>query len=67
MNTSYKIEGFRGDPAILERLSEMGFRKDITIKIVQKMPFSGPYVIELGNTHIGLREEEAKCLILKEI
>ncbi len=66
LNTPYIIEGFSGDAVTLERLSEMGFRREKKIRFAQKLPFHGPYIVELDSAHISLREEEALCLQLKE-
>ncbi len=67
LDTFYEIVGFSGDALLLERLSEMGFRKEKKIRFIQKLPFRGPLVVELDQTHISLREEEAQCLQLKQL
>lgn len=65
LNTIYEISGFEGDALLLERLSEMGFRREKKIKFVQKLPFHGPLIVEMDQTQISLREEEVECLQLK--
>ncbi len=43
----------KGERARL-RLSEMGLREGIQIKVVQIIPLKGPVVIQLGQTQIAI-------------
>ncbi len=48
------------------RLNELGLRAGKSIRVIQKTPLSGPMIIEIDNTLIALRNEEAKCIQLKK-
>ena len=62
-NSKVKIQGFVGDPVIVERLKEMGFYPGLEIELVGRAPFGGPLIFRFGNTVLALRNEEAECAI----
>jgi Fe2+ transport system protein FeoA len=56
---TYKIEHICG--AVRARLSELGFNPDCEIKILNKQ-HTNMMVVNCRESHIALREEEAKCI-----
>jgi Fe2+ transport system protein FeoA len=56
---TYKIEHICG--AVRARLSELGFNPDCEIKILNKQ-HTNMIVVNCRESHIALREEEAKCI-----
>lgn len=54
-----------GDAEKLNRLAELGLRSGKQIQILQKTPFNGPIVIQVEQSLIALRSEEAICITLK--
>jgi Fe2+ transport system protein FeoA len=54
-----------GDAEKLQRLAELGIRSGKQIQILQKTPFGGPIVIQVEQSLIALRSEEAVCITLK--
>ncbi|XGC82382.1 ferrous iron transport protein A [Bdellovibrio bacteriovorus] len=63
---SLEIVGFSGDPALRERLTEMGLRIGITLTILGRAPFGGPLLIRFKNSFLALRNEEALCAQVKQ-
>ena len=48
------------------RINELGLRPGKTVRLVQKTPLGGPIIIQIDNSLIALRSEEAKCIHLKK-
>lgn len=65
LNSKSTIQGFCGEPRIVERLKEMGFHQGLEIEAVGRAPFGGPHLYRFGNTVLALRSEEAECTILQ--
>lgn len=57
-----KILQIEGEPHFQTRLSELGFHAGKDILLVHKIPFGGPYIIQIDDSLIALREEEAQCI-----
>lgn len=62
-----RIEGFHGDPVIVERLKEMGLHQGLEVAPVGRAPFGGPMLFRFGNTVLALRYEEAQCTLIQNI
>ena len=60
-----EITSIEGDSEKLQRLTELGLRSGKNIQVVQKAPFGGPIVIQVEQSLIALRSEEAVCITLK--
>lgn len=60
-----EIVHIEGDSEKLNRLTELGFRSGKQIQVLQKTPFNGPIVIQVQQSIIALRSEEAVCITLK--
>lgn len=61
-NTLSKVLEIRGSQSLLERLFDYGVKPGCLVTIKNRMPFSGPLILQTGNTSFSLRFEEAKCL-----
>lgn len=48
-----------------KRLYELGLHLGQTIRIVRRMPLQGPVLIEVNNSILALRYEEAECIHVK--
>ncbi len=59
-----EIVGFSGDPLLCERLHEMGLHQGLSLKVVGRAPWQGPWLVQFHTTHLALRVEEAKCPVL---
>lgn len=53
------ILSLAGDPALVQRLYELGFIEGETIEVVALAPLGDPIEIRLGNTRLSLRKAEA--------
>ena len=62
-----EIIGFEGDPLLHERLFEMGLALGLTLKVLGRAPFKGPWVVQWNMTMVALRQEEAEGLRLRWI
>jgi Fe2+ transport system protein FeoA len=60
-----EILSIEGDSEKLNRLTELGLRSGKQIQILQKTPFNGPIIIQVEQSLIALRSEEAVCITLK--
>lgn len=60
-----EILHIEGDQDKLKRLTELGVRAGKSIQVLQKAPFNGPIVIQVEQSLIALRSEEAICITLK--
>ena len=60
-----EIVHIEGDSEKLQRLTELGLRSGKQIQVLQKTPFNGPIVIQVEQSLIALRSEEAICITLK--
>lgn len=66
-STQSRISSIAGEDRIIERLYELGFRQGLDVSVIRKLPFGGPFVVQVGRVVVALREEEAQCLTLESI
>lgn len=52
--------------SLAPRLVEMGLCKGIEVRILFRAPFSGPIAVDLGESVLSLRLDEAELVIVKE-
>ena len=50
-----------------KRLIEMGFRKGVRVDVIKYAPLKDPMLIEIKDSQVSLRVEEAKSIIVKLI
>lgn len=62
---SLTISDVTGEPGLTRRLREMGFHSGCVIRILGRAPFNGPFVVQLHDSVLALREAEAECLQIK--
>lgn len=62
---SVEIADVVGDPHITRRLREMGFHSGCQIRLLGRAPFNGPFVVQLHDSVLALRDVEAACLLIK--
>lgn len=60
--TECTLKGIEGPTLLVERLYEIGFLPGETLRLRGKVPFGGPWLIEVRGTTVALRENEAECL-----
>lgn len=54
-----------GDPTLTRRLREMGFHSGCEVRILGRAPFKGPFVVQLHDSVLALRQTEAQCLLIR--
>lgn len=67
LNLLGSVIGMKGDSDIISRLFDLGIYKGVSIEVLGKAPFGGPYLVKAGMTLLALRESEAQCLIIQKI
>jgi ferrous iron transport protein A len=55
-----------GDPAITERLMEMGLIAGTPFKVIKRAPLGDPIEIETRGYHLTIRKGEAAGIVLQE-
>jgi Fe2+ transport system protein FeoA len=56
------IKGIEGDPVVVERLREIGCLTGETIRVIYRMVFGEPLVVEIRGTSVAMRNAEARCI-----
>ncbi len=56
-----------GEGAFRRRLLDMGFTKGALVRVIKLAPFGDPIEYCIGGTHITLREQEAREVIVKQV
>ena len=54
-----EIISFKGSNGFQIRLAEMGFRSQQKIRMISKMAFNGPVQVQIRNSIISLRYDDA--------
>jgi ferrous iron transport protein A len=54
-----------GNPSLSRRLREMGFHSGCEVRLLGRAPFGGPFVVQLHDSVLALRKDEAECLLIK--
>lgn len=57
-----KIVQITGPDDLSIRLAELGFLPGVEVRVVSQAPWGGPFVVELPNSRLALRESEAQCI-----
>jgi Fe2+ transport system protein FeoA len=60
----FEIVELNNELGIAERLMEIGLSPGTTFRVSQKLPFNGPWILDLQQQSLALRHEEARCLIV---
>jgi ferrous iron transport protein A len=54
-----RVESVAGDPALVQRLYEMGLLEGEEVEVVGFAPLGDPVEVRVGNTRLSLRKREA--------
>jgi Fe2+ transport system protein FeoA len=57
----------RGEGAFCRRLMDMGFTKGAMVRVIKHAPFRDPIEYCIGGTHVTLREQEAREIIVERV
>lgn len=58
------ILDLRGDSVVVERLREIGCFKGSTIRIMSRLVFGEPLIVEVSGASIALRKSGAQCILV---
>jgi Fe2+ transport system protein FeoA len=64
-NLHFVIQKIEGSLELQERLKELGFFQGETLRLVRKLPFYGPYVVQTNQGLVSLRKDEFESLGLE--
>lgn len=56
-----------GEGAFRRRLLDMGFTKGALVKVIKQAPFRDPIEYSIGGTHVTLRQQEARQIIVDHV
>jgi ferrous iron transport protein A len=59
------VKTVRGEPALIQRLGEMGIFEGETIEVLAVAPLGDPLEIRIGDGRLSLRREEAAGIELE--
>lgn len=62
-----EIVDVEGEGAFRRRLLDMGFTKGVFVRVIKHAPFRDPIEYCIGGTHVTLREQEARRVIVKRM
>lgn len=54
-----RIQAIAGDPALVQRLYELGLIEGEVVEVVAFAPLGDPLEVRVGNTRLSLRKREA--------
>jgi len=64
-HTEATIVDITAEPAIRERLLEMGLSPGRSLRVLRHLPMGGPWVVLVGSLFLALRGEEAEQVWVK--
>ncbi|MFO0849242.1 MAG: FeoA family protein [Gemmataceae bacterium] len=59
---SARVEAVAGDPALVQRLYEMGLLEGDTVEVIGVAPLGDPIEVRIGGTRLSLRRREASAV-----
>jgi ferrous iron transport protein A len=62
-----RVEAIAGDPALVQRLSELGLFDGEEVEFLGFAPLGDPLEIRVGNTRLSLRNREAACVTVTKL
>lgn len=60
-----RIVSLSGPADLVDRMREMGFCEGVALDVIQRLPFGGPWIVQVGASAFALREEEARCATIE--
>ena len=60
-----RVEAVAGDPALVQRLYEMGLLEGEVVEVVGFAPLGDPVEVRVGNTRLSLRKPEAAAVSVR--
>ena len=64
-NQQARVLSLAGEPALVQRLYELGLYEGETIELITFAPLGDPVEIRVGNTRLSLRKREAAFITVE--
>jgi ferrous iron transport protein A len=62
---SAEVTAVAGDPALIQRLCELGLFEGESVEFLTTAPLGDPVEVRLGNTRLSLRKAEATSVAVR--
>ncbi|MED3661533.1 FeoA family protein [Ureibacillus sp. FSL K6-8385] len=67
LGETYRIQNLSNLHEIVQkRLLDLGVIEGVEISCIHKMPFGGPYILEVCGQQISLRKKDVECIEVEE-
>jgi ferrous iron transport protein A len=63
---SAEVIALSGDPALVQRLYEMGLLEGERVEVVARAPLGDPIEVRFGNSRLSLRKAEAANVAVRD-
>jgi ferrous iron transport protein A len=60
-----EVEMLAGEPALVQRLYEIGLLEGETVEVLGFAPLGDPVEVRVGNTRLSLRKQEAAAVSVR--
>ena len=60
-----EVESIAGDPALIQRLYEIGMLEGESVEVLGHAPLGDPVELRIGNTRLSLRKQEAAAVSVR--
>lgn len=64
---SARVVEVAGEPALVQRLSEMGLLEGEPVEFVGRAPLGDPVEVRVGNTRLSLRKADAAGVLVEPL
>lgn len=62
LDSERKVVDITAESVVRERLLEMGFAPGREVRVLRRLPFGGPLIVQAGTLVVALRHTEASCV-----
>lgn len=66
-NIKLRVADIRGEVETQERLRELGIYTGAIVQLLKRAPFKGPWVIQVGDAVLALRDSEAEFIEVETV
>jgi Fe2+ transport system protein FeoA len=61
------VKDVSGEGAFRRRLLDMGFTRGALVRVIKRAPFGDPIEYCIGGTHVTLRKQEAREIVVEQV
>lgn len=66
LNASARVSRVIGEPALRERLTELGFTPGTLVRVSRRAPLGDPFYVEVRDAGFAVRRDQARCVEIDE-